>query len=71
MYLLFRCRAKRQEDRHKKMKSKFLFLRFSRNLKMPDGYFQGIIHTCDFTDRQMRICTESGKFIEIQVMLTL
>ena len=60
-------RAKRPDDRFVKLSSKFLLVRMTRG-RLPDGYFQGVIHNCEFNSSGVRICTESGKFLDIQVI---
>ena len=60
------CRAKKAEDRFDKLKSKFLLVRMTRG-RHPNGYFQGVVHSGEFNHSGLKICTESGKFLDLQV----
>ena len=35
--------------------------------KLPSGYFQGVVHCLEVSASGLRLCTESGKFLDLQV----
>lgn len=58
--------AKSEVDRSEKLKSKFLLVRMTRG-KLPSGYFQGVVHCLGVSGSGLRLCTESGKFLDLQI----
>mmetsp|Transcript_1164 Transcript_1164/g.1527 ORF Transcript_1164/g.1527 Transcript_1164/m.1527 type:complete len:761 (+) Transcript_1164:203-2485(+) len=58
--------AKSARDRSENLNSKFLLVRMTRG-KLPSGYFQGVVHCLGVSNTGLRLCTESGKFLDLQI----